>query len=1238
MSLLSRRVNALRLLRLGCGNGGALARARSGASSAGLVDGWGAPLGGMTLASLAAGEVPFHRLGRPARALLLVVLSCAGLLAVSAAPASAAIQHPYLSQLTGFSSAHSVAVDDFSGQTLVADSGPDVVDVFDSSGNQVATWNGSSSSNAPGTPSGSFGGGQVTVAANNSTGDVYVTDSSDGVVDILSSTGAYLGQLTGVTFSSPQAIAVDQATGAIYVADPGAGVVDVFDSSGTFTGTLTGQSFGHPNSVAVDDQTGQVLVGDSGPDVVDVFDAATGAYQATWNGSASSNPPGTPAGSFGGGQVAVAADNATGHVFVADSSDSVVDELDGSGNYLAQIAGTPNGAFSYPQGVAVGQASGDLYVADTGNGTVDIFGPGELVPDVSTGSPSDITATGATLNGTVNADGTTITGSGCRFAYVDADRFNPQASDPYSAGGSVTCSPTPTGSSPVSVSAAITGLTAGTLYHYRLVATNSNGTSTGADQTLFIPGTPGGPVPTAGKPGLPDGRVYEQVSPEDKNGSTAGGVLTLSGAAPDFAVAAADGNSVFSADLVYVNQNYGADSSSLQPFSVFTRSSAGWSARGVLPPQNQAPNVVAAQFSDFLPSADFSSLALGSDPSLGSAPQNAADLIGADGSLTWMSDPLGPSRPPVITGAAQDLSRVFFWVDGSGFYEWTPTGGMTNAGVLPDGSTDANAYPAALWQGNGGNYYPLNFNNHEVSADGSRAFFVGGEPSGSGEEPLYVRETASDGSQKTILIADGVLAVPSVGTGGNGDLGCYWPAQTGDCVSPSAYASPDGSQAFFEDASALTSDAPDDGSVKEYEFDTQTNTLSYLPGVADQLPNACGGFCYSPILTSTSDGSSFLFVKETPGGWSLDVSSAGTITSVAQFPEGPNPNGGGEQYTLEEARTSTDGSAFVFQTDSPIYTTAPGQFNNTGGFQEIYRYDVGSGRLSCLSCGPAGARQTGDAAMSSDANRQTVSGQAVADNHAISSDGDRVFFDSPDALVPQAANGHRNVYEWEAAGLGTCPASTSGGCLFLISSGQSSQPDFFLDTSASGNDVFFATTDGLVPQDVDGSYDIYDARVGGGFPTPVIVPCSGDACQGPPSALPTPPTAATVTFYGPGNQSSDGRARRVRVLTHTVHGDIFRIRVKVPGPGRIAISGAGVRNVRGAVRHVGTFAVRVTLTAEARRRLGRRGELKLRLRVLYRRSGGETSAANVRVTVRPRLSHRSRQARQATYTTGRSGR
>ena len=246
----------------------------------------------------------------------------------SSAPALAVNEYPFVEQSTGastpqetFSKASSVAVDGVSGDVLVADSGPDVVQVFDSSGKYVTTWTGLV------TPSGSFGGGQVTVATNNGTGDVYVTDSTDRVVDVLSSSGAYLGQLTGASLSSPQGVAVDQASGAVYVADEG-NVVDVFDSAGIYQSRLTGTPSGpfrQVRSVAVDDASGDVFLAESGSGVVYEFTAA-GTYVTTLTGA------NTPGGSFGGGSgegVAVAANNSSGDLYVVDGGHNVVDQLVG---------------------------------------------------------------------------------------------------------------------------------------------------------------------------------------------------------------------------------------------------------------------------------------------------------------------------------------------------------------------------------------------------------------------------------------------------------------------------------------------------------------------------------------------------------------------------------------------------------------------------------------------------------------------------------------------------------------------------------------------------------------------------------------------------------------------------------------------------------------------------------------------------------------------------------------------
>jgi hypothetical protein len=80
------------------------------------------------------------------------------------------------------------------------------------------------------------------------------------------------------------------------------------------------------------------------------------------------------------------------------------------------------------------------------------------------------TQSAATLNGRVNPNGSEV--SACSFEYG--------ASTSY--GGAVPCAPTPTtGASPVTVSAQLSGLSAGASYHFRVSATNAAGTSRSAD-------------------------------------------------------------------------------------------------------------------------------------------------------------------------------------------------------------------------------------------------------------------------------------------------------------------------------------------------------------------------------------------------------------------------------------------------------------------------------------------------------------------------------------------------------------------------------------------------------------------------------------------------------------------------------------------------------------------------------------------------------------------------------------
>src|SRR5579875_1825462 len=93
-------------------------------------------------------------------------------------------------------------------------------------------------------------------------------------------------------------------------------------------------------------------------------------------------------------------------------------------------------------------------------------------PSVGTGAASAAQTTW-TVSGTVNPNGSTVTG--CRFDYGTTTSYGSSVPCPQSVGS---------GTSPVSVSASLSGLSAGTIYHYRLEATNGSGTGYGSDATF----------------------------------------------------------------------------------------------------------------------------------------------------------------------------------------------------------------------------------------------------------------------------------------------------------------------------------------------------------------------------------------------------------------------------------------------------------------------------------------------------------------------------------------------------------------------------------------------------------------------------------------------------------------------------------------------------------------------------------------------------------------------------------
>jgi hypothetical protein len=97
-------------------------------------------------------------------------------------------------------------------------------------------------------------------------------------------------------------------------------------------------------------------------------------------------------------------------------------------------------------------------------------------PTVVTVGATEVTQASATLNATVNPNGHNV--SDCHFEYGTSEAY----------GSTAPCTPLPgSGSSPVAVSASVTGLTANATYHFRISATNVSGTHTGSDLTFTPP-------------------------------------------------------------------------------------------------------------------------------------------------------------------------------------------------------------------------------------------------------------------------------------------------------------------------------------------------------------------------------------------------------------------------------------------------------------------------------------------------------------------------------------------------------------------------------------------------------------------------------------------------------------------------------------------------------------------------------------------------------------------------------
>ena len=127
------------------------------------------------------------------------------------------------------------------------------------------------------------------------------------------------------------------------------------------------------------------------------------------------------------------------------------------------------------------------YTADTVTATV--LGP----PSVETGTASDVSQTHASLNGSVDPNGVAV--SECRFEYGTTSAYGSLAPCEQAVAGGIAATP---------VTAALSGLTANTTYHFRLMAANALGTGTGQDETFTTSESEAGPgARNEGGPGIP---------------------------------------------------------------------------------------------------------------------------------------------------------------------------------------------------------------------------------------------------------------------------------------------------------------------------------------------------------------------------------------------------------------------------------------------------------------------------------------------------------------------------------------------------------------------------------------------------------------------------------------------------------------------------------------------------------------------------------------------------------------
>jgi DNA-binding beta-propeller fold protein YncE len=1029
----------------------------------------------------------------PCRSWTLGSLLALIVLAVTAAPALASRGHEYTETFGKHCSSepckgealkqpNGVAVNEATGDVYVVDEGADRVVRFDKAGVQ-GEFNGSGSLSGEGKAAGS-GPGEVptgefdkpeTIAVDNScvlrklsepecatedpsNGDVYVVDAGHLVIDKYTADGEYVGQITGAEARFTRTldgVAVD-SRGGVWVFQEN-GIINGFNNAtpNAFARAIaTGiEGFGLPG-IAVDGEGDFYLRESVGADRVGRIAKVSSTGKVI-----TEDVDGKDA-------TAVAADQSSNDVLIDNITTVGV-----FGSALVELERLGEGHLSAGAGIGVNASAETVYVADAGAGDIVVFGP--VLPSAPTiesesESVSQVTSEAATLGAEINPRGEAREpATEYRFEYGACTSLVACPTSGYE--GSA---PAPEGQlSPdfngQAVSVQVTDLRPDTTYHFRALAHNSHGEGAPGEERTFTTEALGSELV------LPDDRGWELVSPPDKLGAL---IEPIEEAGVVQAAASGDAITYLANSPTEAQPEGNADEAQI----LSRRGVDGWSTRDIAIPHTAAagfPFGAGPEYKFFNPE-----LTLGAvqpfgqfDPLLsGEASESTSflhDLDPACGSSCYR--PFVTGKPglanvpagtvfgeeerckpkgsgaaviaycgPEFVGASVDLAHVVLraqaeLVPGAGagqLYEWNE-GALARVSVLPG---EAPAAEGAARLG-----LKDQATRGAISSDGSRVVWEAAPN-------LYLRDMAAGGHGETVQMdkAEAKCEAEHDCTSGGGRF---------------QFASAEGSRVLFTDTRRLTSDSGAEPEGSNPEADLYECQIVLDPELSCELTDLTpkhgseGANVQGGVLGASEDGSYLYFVadgvqseansegKGPIGGQpNLYLRHDGTTSFIATLSAG-DYHDWREELSGQPTRVSTNGRYLELMSQSSL----TGYDNIVAGTDqpaaEVYLYDAVTGRLVCASCDPTGEQPLGVEYKKLEPGSGGLVGgpleiwpgtalvaanvpgwTAIAtggsqqknryQSRYLSSSG-RLFFNTEDALVPQDTNGTEDVYEYEPLGI-----------------------------------------------------------------------------------------------------------------------------------------------------------------------------------------------------------------------------